>query len=57
MDAHGLKDGDVAAKLKAVSRVTVSRIRRGINGTSKPTAHKLEKLTGIPWHQFIGGAQ
>lgn len=57
MDTHGLKDGDVAAKVKVVSRATISRIRRGVNRASPETAHKLEKVTGIPWHEFIGGAQ
>lgn len=57
MNAQGLKDGDLAAKVKVVSRATISRIRRGVNGASKETAQKLEKVTGIPWHEFIGGAQ
>ena len=57
MDTHGLKDRDLADKVKVVSRATISRIRRGVNGASKDTAHKLEKITGIPWHEFIGGAQ
>lgn len=56
MNTHGLKDGDVAAKVKVVSRATISRIRRGVNGASKETAQRLEKVTGIPWHSFIGGA-
>lgn len=57
MNTHRLKDRDVAAKVKIVSRATISRIRRGVNGASKETAQKLEKITGIPWHTFIGGAR
>lgn len=57
MDAKGIKDEALAEKAKgAVSRTQISRIRRGLSGASKKTAHKLEKITGIPWHEFIGGA-
>lgn len=45
-------DETLAAKL-AISRVQVSRIRRGINGASKATAQRIEALTGLPWHSFI----
>ena len=49
------KDETVASAI-GISRVQISRIRRGLNGASKATAHKLETLTGIPWHEFISGA-
>lgn len=52
MTANKESDETLAEKL-SMSRVQVSRIRRGINGASKATALKLEDLTGIPWHAFI----
>jgi transcriptional regulator with XRE-family HTH domain len=52
MDRKGLGDEDVAAVVD-VSRAQVSRIRRGCNGASIPTAKRLGKLTGIPWTHFL----
>jgi transcriptional regulator with XRE-family HTH domain len=57
MKSKGLGDAELAEKAKGdISRSQISRIRRGISGASKDTAYKLEKITGIPWHEFIGGA-
>jgi transcriptional regulator with XRE-family HTH domain len=52
MRKNALRDDDVARKIK-VSRVQISRIRRGINGASVETAMKLQELTRIKWHNFI----
>ena len=52
MKQHGVRDAAVAAQLK-ISRVQVSRIRRGKCGCSVETAKKLAKLTGIAWHLFL----
>jgi hypothetical protein len=58
MDAHKEDDSSLAQRITnaghPLSRVQVSRIRRGESGASKATAVALEKLTGIPWHDFIG---
>lgn len=58
MEKRGKTDAALAALVDGKpSRSQISRIRRGISGTSKAAAHKLEKVTGIPWHEFIGGEQ
>jgi transcriptional regulator with XRE-family HTH domain len=56
MKAHGLCDREVALKIK-ISRVQVSRIRRGIHGASVKTAMRLQELTGLKWWTFVRGAQ
>jgi transcriptional regulator with XRE-family HTH domain len=48
---------DELAKEIGISRVQVYRIRSGQSGASPATAEKLERLTGIPWHEFIKPAQ
>jgi plasmid maintenance system antidote protein VapI len=53
MKVEQRKDADLAPVLE-ISRVQVSRLRRKVNGASRKTALKLEQLTGIPWHNFIG---
>lgn len=45
-------DQSLGAKV-GVSRVQISRIRRGINGASRATAQRLEEVTGIAWSTFI----
>lgn len=52
MDSQGENDLSLAQKV-GVSRVQMSRIRRGINGASKTTALELERVTGIAWYTFI----
>jgi transcriptional regulator with XRE-family HTH domain len=52
MKHKGWRDHQVAKLLK-ISRVQVSRIRRGKCGCSVDTAKKLAKLSGEPWHLFI----
>lgn len=56
MAKNGLRDHQVANNA-GVSRVQISRIRRGVCGASVPTARRLEKLTKIKWHYFVGGAR
>lgn len=56
MDKKGWCDNDVAEALRGsrkISRVQVSRIRRGITGTSVLTAKALAALTGIRWSAFV----
>ena len=53
MKQEGLDDKAVAA-LVGTSRVQISRIRRGLSGTRRDKAEKLQDLTGIPWPEFIG---
>jgi transcriptional regulator with XRE-family HTH domain len=50
-----LDDADVAAQV-GCSRVQVSRIRRGVCRPSPALAMRLETLTKIRWHEFIGAA-
>jgi transcriptional regulator with XRE-family HTH domain len=52
MEKTGETDLSLSQKL-GISRVQVSRIRRGVNGASKATAQKIHALTGIPWPTFI----
>lgn len=52
MDDAKETDLTLAGKL-GISRVHVSRLRRGKYGASKATALKLEEVTGIAWHAFI----
>jgi transcriptional regulator with XRE-family HTH domain len=52
MIEHGLTDSDVAEEV-GCSRVQVSRVRRSVCKPSPDLAMKLEKLTGIAWHEFI----
>jgi transcriptional regulator with XRE-family HTH domain len=54
MDKQGVRDAQVAITLN-LSRVQVSRIRRGITKASVPTAHALEALTKIKWWYFVDG--
>jgi transcriptional regulator with XRE-family HTH domain len=57
MKKRGMKDAGLAELVNGVpSRAQISRIRRGKNGASPETAKKLQKVTGIPWHEFIGSA-
>jgi transcriptional regulator with XRE-family HTH domain len=57
MSKRGIGDSALADKAGGeISRSQISRIRRGISGTSRETAKRLEKITGIPWHEFIGGS-
>jgi len=53
MKGANTSDAALAGKLN-ISRVQVSRIRRKVNGASRKTALKLEQITGLPWHSFIG---
>lgn len=52
MSAQGLRDRAVAAKT-GLSRVHISRIRRGKVGTKKATALRLQAITKIGWQHFI----
>lgn len=56
MKRNGETDGTLADKITRrghpISRVQILRIRHG-RGTSKAAARELEKVTGIPWHEFI----
>lgn len=52
MTEAGLKDRQVAEKV-GLSRVHVSRIRRGLLGASVPAAKRLEELTRIPHWKFL----
>ncbi len=52
MDGAGESDESLAPKL-GVSRVQVSRIRRGVNKPSTAVAARLEELTGIPAWDFL----
>lgn len=52
MRANGKRDKDVA-KAVGCSRVQINRVRNGIVKPSPELALKLEKLTAIPWHEFI----
>lgn len=57
MSKRGETDTSLAQKVTEtghpISRVQITRIRNGKSGASKPTAQKLEEITGIPWHEFI----
>lgn len=53
MDTKEETDVSLAPRI-GVSRVQILRIRSGQCGASKKTAKRLEKVTGIPWHEFIG---
>lgn len=55
MSRAGETDATMSQKL-GVSRVQVSRIRRGICKPSPTTAQKLEAITAIPAADFIFGA-
>lgn len=56
MAKSGTNDAQLAELVKnKPTRSQISRIRRNESGASKATAHKLEQVTGIPWHEFIGG--
>lgn len=52
MDDKGWDDARLAAAIGR-DRSQVNRIRRGVSGTTKEVALKIEELTGIPWHAFI----
>lgn len=52
MAARSENDHTLAPRV-GVSRVQISRIRRGVTGASKPTAMRLQEVTGIPWYRFI----
>lgn len=56
MDDAGESDESLAPKL-GVSRVQVSRIRRGVNKPSATVAARLEELTGIPAWDFLRPAR
>lgn len=56
MIVKGERDETLAPKL-GITRVQMSRIRRSVNGASKRTALELERLTNIPWYEFIGLGQ
>lgn len=56
MKGEGESDETLAPKL-GVSRVQVSRIRRGVNRPSLTVAAKLEELTGIPAWDFLRPAE
>jgi transcriptional regulator with XRE-family HTH domain len=56
MTKHALLDRQVAKKI-GVSRVQVSRIRRGITGASVKTSMRLQELTGHRWWHFLGQDQ
>lgn len=55
MDTNNIKDGDLAPKAR-ISRVQMSRIRRGISHPSRKTAKLLEAATAIPASELIFGA-
>lgn len=52
MRAHGKRDQQVADAV-GCSRVQINRLRNGITKPSVELALALEKLTGIPWHEFL----
>lgn len=52
MSSNGKRDEDVA-ELVGISRVQVSRIRRGLSHASSDTAKHLASLTGTNWTDFI----
>lgn len=52
MTKHGKIDAEVARAVKR-TRPQISRIRRGITGTTATTAKRLEALTGIKWFHFM----
>jgi plasmid maintenance system antidote protein VapI len=52
MNTNGLKDHEVAPRVK-LSRVQISRIRRGKTGTSVRAAMRLQELTGIRFTNFL----
>jgi transcriptional regulator with XRE-family HTH domain len=52
MKATGYTDARLSAEV-GVSRVQISRIRRGICKASPETAMKLEQVTKIPAPRFI----
>jgi transcriptional regulator with XRE-family HTH domain len=54
MEANGERDETLAPKVK-VSRVHMSRLRRGKNRPSLETAKTLQELTGIPATQLMFG--
>lgn len=56
MEKNGWDDVRLAKHL-GLDRSQISRIRRRVSGTSKAIALKLERLTGTPWHAFIGGEE
>jgi predicted transcriptional regulator len=53
MSAHNYDDDAVARAVRRVSRVQISRIRRGVSHASIETAMRLQELTGIRWHHFV----
>ena len=52
MTKHGWNDRRVGEAV-ALSRVQISRLRRGRCKASVASAVRLQKLTGLPWHAFI----
>jgi transcriptional regulator with XRE-family HTH domain len=52
IDEHGKRDEDVAEAV-GISRVQVSRIRRGKSYARPDTAEKLADLVGGEWTDFI----
>lgn len=52
MTKNGWDDAKLAESIGR-DRSQVSRIRRGLSGTTKEVALKLEEITGIAWHSFI----
>lgn len=54
MEATGYTDARLSAEV-GVSRVQISRIRRGICKASPETARRLEGVTKIPAPHFIFG--
>jgi plasmid maintenance system antidote protein VapI len=52
MTENGWDDSKLAEAI-ARDRSQVSRIRRGVCGTTKEVALRIEKITGIAWHEFI----
>lgn len=52
MDLARETDETVASKVR-VSRVQISRIRRGLSKPSPRLASELERVTGIPAWEFV----
>jgi len=55
MDRKGLKDADLAAQVKVLSRSQISRIRRGVSNPKPDAAKALAALTRIPVVKFLTG--
>lgn len=53
MDAHGLKDHQLAERVAGLSRSQVNRIRRRVSIPSPSTAKKIAEVTGIPPEALI----